>query len=426
MNQPAGKIRWTVVALLFFATTINYIDRQVLGLLKPVLEKEFNWTETTYSRIVMAFTAAYAIGLVVFGWFIDRIGTKLGYVISIIIWSVAAMLHSLVRTSFGFGLARALLGLGESGNFPAAIKSVAEWFPKKERALATGIFNSGANIGAVLAPPIVYALQRSFGWRSAFIWTGALGFLWLLWWWYQYEIPQKHRKLSAEELNYINSDDEPGMDTKPMAWLPLMGIKQTWAFICGKFLTDPIWWFFLFWLPSWLSTRFQVDLKANLGLPIIIIYTATSLGSIGGGWLSSWMIKKGVPVFRARKTALLIFAICVVPIFLIRFLSDIWLAVALVSLAAAAHQAWSANIYTTVSDMFPKKAVSSVIGIGGMAGALGGVLFPLVVGNILEYYKTLGNINAGYNILFLISAVTYLIAWILIHILAPRMERVGV
>lgn len=418
MNTPRGNIRWSVVAMLFFATTINYIDRQVLGLLKPTLEKEFGWTETGYSQIVMAFSAAYALGLIVFGWYIDKIGSKLGYILSIIVWSFAAMGHALVRTSFGFGTARAILGLGESGNFPAAIKAVAEWFPKKERALATGLFNSGANIGAVLAPPIVYALQRNFGWRSAFIWTGAIGFLWLLWWWYQYETPAKHRRLLNEELQYINSDVESdnGQLTKTK-WLPLLGIRQTWAFIAGKFMTDPIWWFFLFWLPSWLSSRFNVDLKANLGLPIIIIYTATSVGSIGGGWLSSYLIKSGMPVFRARRMVMLIFALCVLPIFLVRFVDNMWQAVALVSLAAAAHQAWSANIYTTVSDVFPKTAVSSVIGIGGMAGAVGGILFPLLVGNLLEHYRLLGNINSGYNILFVISAFAYIVAWTIMHFL---------
>ena len=426
MTATAGKLRWTVVALLFFATTINYIDRQVLGLLKPTLEKEFQWTETSYSRIVMALTASYAIGLLVFGWYIDRIGTRLGYIVSIIIWSFAAMGHALVRTSFGFGIARAALGLGESGNFPAAIKAIAEWFPKKDRAFATGIFNSGANIGAVLAPPIVYALQRAFGWRSAFIWTGALGFLWLIWWWYKYEVPSRHKKITEEEKAYIISDtNNQGDEGVRMPWLKLLGIRQTWAFVFGKFLTDPIWWFFLFWLPSWLSTRFGVDLKANLGLPIIIIYTATSIGSIGGGWLSSYLIKKGMPVFRARQRAMLIFAICVLPIFLVRYVTDIWQAVWLVSLAAASHQAWSANIYTTASDMFPKKTVSSIIGIGGMAGAIGGILFPWLVGNILEHYKLLGDINAGYNILFVISAITYLIAWCLMRLLAPGKNTVN-
>jgi len=423
MKATRGNVRWSVVAMLFFATTINYIDRQVLGLLKPTLEKEFEWTETGYSHIVMAFSGAYALGLLVFGWYIDKIGSKLGYIISIIVWSIAAMTHALVRTSLGFGAARAALGLGESGNFPAAIKAIAEWFPKKERALATGVFNSGANIGAVLAPPIVYALQRNFGWRSAFVWTGALGFLWLLWWWSKYEVPQKQRKLTSQELEYINSDPDNKDLPEKAKWLPLLGIRQTWAFIIGKFMTDPIWWFFLFWLPSWLSTRFNVDLKANLGLPIIIIYTATSLGSIGGGWLSSYLIRRGMPVFRARKMVMLVFAICVMPIFLVRFVDSMWEAVALVSLAAAAHQAWSANIYTTVSDVFPKSAVSSVTGIGGMAGAVGGILFPLLVGNILEHYRLLGMINSGYNILFLLSSVAYVIAWTIMHYLMQTRQQ---
>ena len=386
--------RWIVVALLFFATTINYIDRQVIGLLKPTLEVEFGWTEQDYSRIVMAFTAAYALGLLVFGRIIDRIGTKLGFSISIVFWSIAACLHGVVKTTFGFGVARAALGLGESGNFPAAIKTVAEWFPKKERALATGIFNSGANIGAVFAPILVPLILALYGWQEAFIITGAIGFVWLIFWLYYYEIPSRHKKVTEAELAHIHSDNEPDTSNeKPLTWGKLFKVRQTYVFIIGKLLTDPIWWFFL-----------CMHLKKP-GWPLVIIYMVTSVGSIGGGYLSSYFIQKGWPVFKARKTAMFIFALCVLPIMTARYATNMWVAVALISLAAAAHQAWSANIFTVASDMFPKKAISSVVGIGGMAGSVGGVLFPLFVGYILDVYKNLGNSTAGYNIIFFVCGL---------------------
>ena len=424
--KPVSNYRWLIVVLLFFATTINYLDRQVLGLLKPFLQTDLNWTETDYSRIVMAFSASYALGLLLFGKIIDRIGTKPGYTITIIIWSLAAMAHALARTTFGFGAARAALGIGESGNFPAAIKAVAEWFPKKERALATGLFNSGANIGAVVAPVAVYWLQRNYGWGSAFICTGIIGFIWLIFWLIFYKLPAQHKKVSASELAYINSDVEKTLqdDDKKAPWLKLFSLKQTWVFITGKLFTDPVWYFFLFWLPSYFKDKFGVNISDNYGLPIIIVYSATTVGSIGGGYLSSWFIKNGWAVYKARKTAMFIFAICVVPIITARFATNIWIAVALISLAAAAHQAWSANIYTTVSDMFPKKAISSVIGIGGMAGSVGGIFFPLFIGYLLDHYKLLGNINTGYNIIFFICGFAYLTAWIIIHFLSPKMDPV--
>jgi ACS family hexuronate transporter-like MFS transporter len=419
--------RWVVVALLFFATTINYLDRQVIGLLKPTLEKQFQWSEEDYGHIVMAFQAAYAIGLLACGGIIDKIGTKLGYAVSLIVWSVAAMLHAVVKTTFGFATVRAALGLGESGNFPAAIKVVAEWFPKKERALATGIFNSGANIGAVLAPVMVPWILGIYGWQMAFIITGALGFIWLLFWWIFYQVPSKHKKINAAEYEYVHSDaDEPMIEEQPqqkVKWAQLFGIRQTWVFVVGKFLTDPIWYFFLFWLPSYFSSTFNLNLSKP-SLPLAVVYTATTIGSIGGGYLSSWLIKRGMPVFRARKASMLIFALCVVPIFAARYATDIWQAVGLISLAAAAHQAWSANIFTTTSDMFPKIAVSSVVGIGGMAGSIGGIIFPSFIGWILETYKEAGNITAGYNIIFTICACAYLLAWVIMHLLAPRMKVV--
>jgi ACS family hexuronate transporter-like MFS transporter len=422
-----GNYRWVVVALLFFATTINYLDRQVIGLLKPALADKFSWSETDYSHIVMAFSAAYALGLLFFGNFIDKIGTKLGYTISLVVWSVAAMLHAIVTTTFGFGVVRAALGLGESGNFPAAIKCVAEWFPKRERALATGIFNSGANIGAVVAPIMVPLILGLYGWRMAFIITGAIGFIWLIFWMIFYEIPSRHKSIGPAEYDYIHSDVEEASeiankDTK-VKWAELFKIRQTWSFIIGKLLTDPIWWFFLFWLPSYFASTFHLDLTKP-SLPLVIVYTATTVGSIGGGYLSSWFIKKGWPIFRARKTSMLIFAICIVPIVTARFATDIWQAVALISLAAAGHQAWSATIFTTASDMFPKKAISSVVGIGGMAGAVGNIFFPILVGFILETYKEAGHITAGYNIIFSICGGAYLLAWVIMHFLTPKMKPV--
>lgn len=425
-TNPIGRYRWVIVALLFSATTINYIDRQVLGFLKPELEKAFQWSESDYSNIVMAFSGAYAIGLLLFGRFIDVIGTKLGYIISIVVWSVAAMFHAAARSTLGFGVARAALGLGEAGNFPAAIKAVAEWFPKKERALATGIFNSGTNIGAVIAPILVPWIVGVYGWEEAFIITGAIGFVWLIFWWIYYDIPAKQKRLSQHEYEYIHSDNEATNDVsneKPVSWLRLFQVKQTWAFVFGKLLTDPVWWFFLFWLPSYFATTFQIDFKKP-NIHLAIVYTATTIGSIGGGYLSSYLISKGWAVYKARKIAMLIFAFCVVPIVTAQFAGNVWVVVALISLAAAAHQAWSANIFTTASDMFPKKAVSSVVGIGGMAGSVGGILFPLLVGKLLDSYKEAGDITAGYNILFTICGLAYLLAWVVMHFFAPKMEQV--
>lgn len=418
--------RWRIVALMFFATTINYLDRQVIGLLKPTLEAEFHWTETDYSRIVMAFQAAYAFSLLAFGAIIDRIGTKLGYTISIIVWSVAAMLHALAKSTAGFALMRALLGLGEAGNFPVAIKATAEWFPKKERALATGIFNSGANIGAVVAPIMVPWILGVYGWEMAFILTGAVGFIWLIFWIIYYEVPARQKRINKAEFDYIHSDnEETTSNEKPVKWLDLFKIRQTWAFVFGKMLTDPIWWFFLFWLPSYFAETFHLDLSKP-SLELVIVYTATTIGSIGGGYLSGYLIKTGMPVFRARKTSMFIFAIIVMPIMLAQYTTNIWQAVLLISLAAAAHQAWSANIFTTASDMFPKKAVSSIVGIGGMAGSVGGILFPMLVGYLLDTYKAAGNIGAGYNIIFIVCGFAYMLAWLVMHFFAPRMEKVDI
>ncbi|MDO1445527.1 MFS transporter [Rhodocytophaga aerolata] len=425
-ETKTGNYRWTICALLFFATTINYIDRQVIGLLKPTLEKEFSWSETDYGNIVMVFAASYAFGYVIFGNFIDKIGTKLGYSISIIIWSIAAMAHALVKSTFGFGVVRGLLGFGEAGNFPAAVKAVAEWFPKKERALATGIFNSGTSIGAVAAPILVPWILGAYGWQEAFLITGAIGFIWLLFWWIYYEIPSRHKKISQAEYSYIHSDHDPATPEGTLAipWSRLLGFRQTWVFIIGKILTDPIWWFFLFWLPSYFSTTFNLDLTKP-SMHLAVVYTATTFGSIGGGYLSSYLIKRGWPVLKARKATLLLVAFAVLPIILARYATNIWVAVAIISIAAAAHQAWSANIFTVVSDIIPKRAVSSVVGIGGMAGSIGSTLFPLLVGSLLDYYKAAGNIGAGYNILFIICGLAYFVAWFIIHLLTSRMKPIA-
>jgi ACS family hexuronate transporter-like MFS transporter len=418
-----GNYRWFICFLLFAATTINYLDRQILGLLKPELEKTFSWTETDYSRIVMAFTACYAFGQLFYGKILDKIGTKLGYTISVSLWSIAAMLHATIRSTFGFGAVRALLGLAESGNYPAGVKTVAEWFPKRERAFAIGIFDSGSNIGACVGPILVPWLLAAYGWRTAFLITGSLGFIWLALWFYFYEIPARQKRLSKPELEYINMDnEEENSKTNLVSWGKLLSLKQTWAFIAGKFFTDPIWFFFLFWLPSYFNSYFHLDLKTP-SLPLVIVYTGTMIGSLGGGYLSSWLIKKGWPVYRARKTALLVAAFCVIPIIATRYTTDMWLVVALISLSVAANQAWSANIFTLVPDMFPKRAISSVVGLGGMAGAIGSVLFPIFIGFILDYYKASGNIVAGYNIIFLICGSSFLVAWFIIHLLTPKMEK---
>jgi MFS transporter, ACS family, hexuronate transporter len=415
LSKSSGHYRWTICALLFFATTINYIDRQILGLLAPLLQAEIKWTESEYGFIVMAFQGAYALGLLAFGWFIDKYGTKIGYTVSIVWWSVAAMAHALVKTPLGFGIARAGLGVSEAGNFPAAIKAVAEWFPKKERALTTGIFNSGANIGAVVAPAVVPWLTITYGWQAAFIVTGALGFIWMAFWLLLYDKPERHKRVSKAELEYILSDP-PDPPSEKVPWLKLLQYRQTWAFVLGKFMTDPIWWFYLYWLPKFLSQRFTLDL-GHLGAPLIVIYTMTSVGSIGGGWLSSRFIKKGMAVNRSRKLVMLICAICVVPIVFASQADNLWMAVALIGLAAASHQGWSANIFTTASDMFPKKAVGSVVGLGGMAGAVGGMIFSASTGFILEW-------TGSYMTLFVISGSIYLIALGLMTLLTAKAKPV--
>jgi ACS family hexuronate transporter-like MFS transporter len=424
MSQPPiGRYRWTIVALLFAATTINYIDRQVIGLLKPTLTTVFGWDNTTFGTINGIFQFFYAFGLLAFGRIVDRVGSKIGYAISITVWSLFAMAHALARSTFGFTIARSGLGIGESGNFPSAIKAIAEWFPKKERALATGIFNSGANIGAVVAPIMVPLLLSSLGWQMAFIITGSLGFIWLIFWWVMYEIPTRKKGLSRAEFDHIHIDEEATVAGGKVSWSKMLKVRQTWAFVFGKFFTDPIWWFFLFWLPGYFSDTFKLDLSKP-GWPLVIVYSCTTIGSIGGGYLSGYLIKKGWPVYKARKSVMLFFAICVVPVITARYFSSLWVIVALISLAAAAHQAWSANIFTTASDMFPRKAVSSITGIGGMAGSIGGIIFQPMVGWLLDYFSRQGNKALGYNIIFLICGLSYLVAWLAMHFFAPKMTRV--
>ncbi|MEP6749584.1 MAG: MFS transporter [Bacteroidota bacterium] len=420
--------RWIIVTLLFFATTINYLDRQIIGLLKPILEKEFSWTETDFAHIVMAFTASYAIGLISLGWIIDKIGTKVGYTITIIFWSVAGMLHAFAKSAFGFGVARVGLGLGEAGNYPAAMKTVAEWFPDKERAIATGIFNMGTSAGVVVALIIVPFILQSYGWQYVFLITGALGFVWLIFWWRLYAVPSKQQRLTAEEyaliINGQTGENKNVQETSPIKWIRLFSFPQTWACITGKGLIDPIYWFFLFWLPSYFSSVFHLDLKKP-SLQLMIIYAATTIGSFGGGYLSSLLIKRGWPVLNARKATLLLFAVLELTIIFTQFAKTAWMAVALISFAAALHQAWATNIFTIASDMFPKEAVSSVVGIGGMAGALGGILFPILVGYLLDTYKAAGNITAGYNLLFTICGCTYLLAFVIIQMLTRKTEKVS-
>jgi MFS transporter, ACS family, hexuronate transporter len=432
--MPIGKYRWTICGLVFFATTINYLDRSVISLLKPFLEKEFSWKETDYSHIVISFQLAYAIGMIGVGRFIDKVGTKTGYAVSTLVWSLAAMAHALAKSTFGFGVARAALGISEAGNFPAAIKTIAEWFPKKERAFATGIFNSGANIGAITAPLTVPWIAVHMGWQWAFIITGAVGFIWLILWFIVYEIPSKHQRLSKDEYIYIHSDPEDFNSTGQtgdkairISWFTLLALKQTWAFVIGKFLTDPVWWFYLFWLPAFLKAQYHIE-GTGLALPVALVYTMSCFGSIAGGWLPMYFIKKGWPVFKARKTSMLIYALCVIPVVFAQWLGSInmWFAVLIIGFATSAHQAWSANIFTTASDMFPKQIVASVTGLGGMAGAIGGILIAWFAGVLFEHYKSLGKIEVGYYIMFFICGSAYIIAWLIMHMLAPKMRRVNI
>ena len=416
-GTPGGErrigYRWTICALLFAATTINYMDRQVLGVLAPTLSRDLGWSEAQYGDIVSWFSLAYAFGFLGMGRLLDHIGVRRGFAISIVAWSVAAIGHAFARTATGFSVARAALGLGESGNFPGAIKSVAEWFPKQERALATGIFNAGSNVGAILTPLLVPWIALTWGWQWAFIVIGSLGFVWLAFWLVMYREPEHHPKVSQIELAHIRSD--PVERTDRVAWLPLLRHRQTWAFIIGKFLTDPIWWFYLYWLPKFLDAEYGIRL-AQVALPLIVIYLVADVGSIGGGWMSSALIKRGWSVNAGRKFTMLVAALLIVPTMLAPRAGSLWVAVAIVSLAAAAHQWWSANIFTTASDMFPRRAVASVVGLGGFGGAMGGMLFQRATGRILD---ATGN---DYSIIFMICGLAYITALGIMHLLVPRLE----
>lgn len=412
IGQRIGRYRWKICALLFFATTINYVDRQVLGILAPYLQKIIGWNEAQYGYIVTAFQFAYALGLLISGGIIDRVGTRLGYSVSVVIWSLSSMAHSLVHTPFGFGVVRFFLGLGESGNFPSAIKTVSEWFPKKERATAIGIFNSGSNIGAVVAPMAVPWIALHLGWRWAFLLTGFADFTWLIFWLATYRRPEKQPRLSKEELAYIRSDAAPASIKVP--WARLFRHRQTWTFAIGKFLTDPIWWFYLFWLPKYLVQSRGLTL-ADLAAPLIVIYLAADVGSLVGGWLSSFLLTKGWSPNRARKTVLFLCACCMLPILFISSIHNLWVVVGLIGLATGAHQGWSANLYTIVSDMFPERAVASVTGIGGMAGAIGGMLIASAAGLILQF-------THHYYSLFLIAGSAYLAAFGLIQLISPKLQ----
>jgi MFS transporter, ACS family, hexuronate transporter len=422
-TQPGvGRYRWLVCALLFAATTINYMDRQILSLLKPILDNELHWSNAQFGQVNAAFQASYALGLVGFGAFIDRYGTRIGYALSIAAWSLAAIGHSLVGSVNGFFIARVSLGLGEGGNFPSAIKAVAQWFPKKERALATAIFNSGSNVGAIIAPAVIPWLAFTWGWRSAFIFAGVAGLLWLAFWIPLYDVPERVKRVSIKELLHIQSDGMNVESVQRISARRLLRHRQAWAFIVAKFLTDPVWWFFLIWLPDYFKKTRGLDIKHSW-VHLVSIYAVVTFLSILGGWLTGHLTRRGYTVSRARKTAMFVSACLVVPIFAVTQVGD-WSAVLLIGLAGAAHQAWSANLFTTASDMFPKRAVASVVGLGGMAGSLGGILFPLYSGKLLDRFQAAGNVTAGYAVLFAICGSAYLVAFVINHLLAPKFEAV--
>jgi ACS family hexuronate transporter-like MFS transporter len=416
-SSPVGHYRWVICALLFFATTINYMDRAVLGILAPTLQKTIGWNEVQYGYIVMAFMTAYALGIVFVGRFIDRVGTRNGYAASVGLWSLSAMSHALVTSALGFGVVRFLLGLGESGNFPAGIKSVAEWFPKKERALATGIFNSGSNLGATIAPILVPLIADRLGWRWAFVFTGIFSATWLVVWLTTYRKPAEHPKVSASELAYINAD--PSEPAGKIPWSHLLPHRQTWAFVIGKLMTDPVWFFMLFWLPKFFNSRYGLTAK-QFAIPLIVIYNASAIGSIVGGWLPAKFLRSGWSLNQSRKTAMAICAVAWLPMIFVGQIGTLWVSVAMISLAAAAHQGWSANLFTLASDMFPRRAVGSVVGIGGFGGAAASIVVSLCVGILLQLSRN------NYVPVFMIAGSAYLIALLIIHALAPKLASVDI
>jgi len=441
MTNPKtiGSYRWTICALVFAATTINYLDRQVVSLLKPELEAAGVFGtdpahyESTYANIVIAFQLGFAFGMLLLGRIIDKFGTKIGYAASLLGWSLAAIGHAFAKGPFGFGVARVALGVPEAGNYPGAIKTTAEWFPKKERALATGIAISGTNIGAIIAPIIVPLIAVTFGWQWAFIITGAIGLIWLIFWQLLYNTPEKmleKGKLKQAEYDHILSDREEtvaadGSAFKKFSWFKLLTYRQTWAFFLGKLLTDPVWWFILFWLPAFLKEQYGLK-GTQVSIPIALVYTMTTVGSIFGGWLPKYFIERGMDANKARKTAMFIFALFPLSVLTVQYAGtfNMWYAVIIIGIAASAHQAWSANIFTTVSDMFPKRAIASVTGIGGMAGALGGILISKCAGLLFDHYKAMGDIRIGYGIIFMICATAYIVAWVVMHLLVPKFKKI--
>lgn len=460
-NAAIGRRRWTICALVFAATTINYLDRNILGILKPILAEDGVFgilkaeQERNYSTVVICFQIAYALGLLFVGKIIDKIGTKSGYAYSLIGWSLAAIGHAFGHHTWSFGIWRAALGFTEAGNFPAANKTVTEWFPKKERAFATGLYNSGANVGSIIAPLCVPWIAETWGWEWAFILTGAVGLIWLAFWYALYDTPAKKLadgKLSQEEYDFIHSDadeqeaEKAEISKETISWAKLVTYRQTWAVIVGKFLTDPIWWFFLFWLPSFLTGQNAIKVKEYMAvnptytgneadipgvitwtLAVAAIYTFSTVGSIFGGWLPKQFMNQGMDPNKARKLAMLIFAFLPLSVLLASKLGEIntWLAVITIAVACAGHAAWSANLFTTISDMFPKKAIASVTGLGGMAGSIGGILIARVAGLILEHYTKIGNVQVGYGILFVVCGTAYVTAWVIMNVLAPKFKQIA-
>lgn len=449
MSEKTTNYRWTIVSLLFFATTINYLDRQVLSLLYPMLQDKFKWTNSQYANIASAFQFTYAIGLLFAGRIIDQLGTKRGYAWAIVIWSIGAMVHAwaipigdflvgvlgLVGLTavpvsvLGFMFARALLGIGEAGNFPAAIKVTAAYFPKNERSFATGIFNSGANIGAVLAPLSVPWIAATWGWEMAFVLIGGVGFIWLIFWWKYYAPPALQKRVSAKELAHIQQDEEnenvEKENNQKVKWTKLFRYKQTWSFSIGKFLTDGVWWFFLFWLPAYLKEKYGMS-ATEMALPLVVLYSMVMVGSVAGGWFPAYFVKKGMNVYEGRLKAMFVISLFPLVVLAAQPLGYIsfWVPVILIGIGASAHAAWSANIFTTVSDMFPNKAIGSVVGIGGMAGGIGGVLTTKIGGALFDYYKGKGNIETGYLIMFSFCAIAYVLAWVIMKSLVPKFNKI--
>ena len=412
-----GNLRWYICGLLFFATTINYIDRQVLGILKPVLDRELHIDQADYGWIIFGFQLSYAVVMPFAGRLIDWLGTRMGYLLAVIVWSAAAMAHAAARTAVQFALARFFLGVGESSNFPAAFRTVADWFPRRERALAGGIFNSGSNIGALIAPLLVPFLATHFGWHSAFLFTGSLGLIWIAFWLLLYHQPREHPRLSPQELELIESDKDPEPPAR-IPWLKLLTNRAALAFIVGKFLTDPVWWFYLYWTPDFLHRKYGLNIT-ELGLPLVVIYLTADVGSIGGGWLSSYLLKRGWPVGKARKTAMLVCALCVLAVIFVPYTGGrLWVTVILIAIAASAHQGWSANLFTMTSDTFPRKAVASVVGIGGFWGAISGMIAAPIIGAWLQFS------HDRYAPLFIAAGGLYLIALLIIQVLLPRFNQV--